>query len=52
MNILAVQDSTIGDLVTQSLSQVTFDFSVYNDYNDYNAYRYSDLDLYLDMRVI
>ena len=36
---LAVQDSSIGDLIThslsQSLSQVTFDFSVYNDYNDY-----------------
>ena len=40
---LAVQDSSIGDLVTHSLSRLPFDFS-YNNIN-YNVYRHSDLDL-------
>ena len=38
---LAVQDSSIGDLVSQSMSDFHFDFS----YNDYNDYRDSDLDV-------
>ena len=56
---LAVQDSSIGDVVSQWVSDLPFDFSVfralyncdyndyngYNDYNDYNDYRDSDLDL-------
>ena len=36
---LAVQNSSIGDHVTHSLTQSeTFDFSVYNDNNDYNVF--------------
>ena len=36
---LAVEDSSIGDLVTQSVSHwLTFDYSDYNEYNDYNDY--------------
>ena len=59
---LAVQDSSIVDIVTHSLTHSeTFDFSVYNDYNDYSDYNdyldynnynnyndYRDSDLYLD----
>ena len=56
---LAVQDSSIGDLVTHSLSEwVRFWFQRYNDYNDYNDYSvcsdynnyngYRDRDLDLD----
>ena len=38
---LAVQDSSIGDLVTHSLSD--FWLHGYNDYNDYNGYNdYND----------
>ena len=33
---LAVQDSSIGDIVSQSLSESDFWFQRYNDYNGYN----------------
>ena len=58
---LAVQDSSIGDLFTRSLTNsltdwlfnsVTFDYGVYNDYNDYNYYKdyndYSEYNYYDD----
>ena len=61
--VYSVQDSSIGDLVTQSLTQWVSDsllilaindyndyeyYSGYNDYKDYSDYRDSDLDLDLD----
>ena len=41
---LAVQDSSISDLVTQSVSDSSFDFNYnnsndFNEYNDYNDYK-------------
>ena len=50
---LTVQDSSIGHLVTQWLSQwvthlLILDYKDYNDYNDFNDYKDSDLDLDLD----
>ena len=52
---LAVKDSSIGDIVTHSLSESLLilessehydynDYSDYNDYNNYNDYTDSDLD--------
>ena len=35
---LAVQDSSIGESLTHSVSDI-FYFSVYNDYNDYKDYK-------------
>ena len=35
---LAVQDSSIGDSLTHSVSDI-FYFSVYNDYNDFKDYK-------------
>ena len=35
---LAVQDSSIGDSFTHSVSDI-FYFSVYNDYNDFKDYK-------------
>ena len=47
MCFLAVQDSSIDDLVTDSLSQVlisaTSDYNDYNEYNDHNEHNdYND----------
>ena len=63
-HFLAVQDSSIGDLVTHSLIKwLTFDFRgiramqscCYKDYNDYNDYKdykayndYNDYNDYID----
>ena len=49
-NFLAVQDSSIGNLVTHSLThsltdlwfQRYNDYNYYNDYNDYNYYNYNN----------
>ena len=35
---LAVQDSSIGDIVTDSLTHSVSYLLIYNDYNDYNVY--------------
>ena len=35
-SFLPVQDSSIGDLVTQSVTDVTFDYNHYNHYNHYS----------------
>jgi len=44
LHFLTVQDSSIDDLVTHSLTQSdTFDVSINNDKNDYNDYNdYND----------
>ena len=52
LRVLAVQDSSIGDLVTDSLTE-GLRLLIYNDYNDYNNYSdcndYRDSDLDLDL---
>ena len=55
-SFLAVQDSSIGDLVTESVSESCFDFRAeqsraeYNNCNHYNIYKhYRDSDLDLDL---
>ena len=58
LSLLVVQYSSIGDLVSDNLSEsgsllisVSSDhnyYNCYNDHNDYNDYRDSDLDLDLD----
>ena len=53
MLFLAVQDRSIGDLFSQSVSVTFFisvssehnDYNDYNDYKNYNDHRDSDLDL-------
>ena len=44
---LAVQDSSIRDLVTHSVSDSSFDFN-YNNYNDYNDNNDNDYNDYND----
>ena len=49
-----VQDSSIGDLITHSLSNTPFVLvsSDYNDYNNYDSYdNYDDYDEYNDNRL-
>ena len=45
---LAVQDSSISDIVRLSVGLSQLTIRAYNHYNHYNHYRDSDLDLDLD----
>ena len=49
---LAVQDSSIGDLLSQSVSDWLIKWLIFwLDYNNYNDYRDSDLELDLDWEL-